>query len=625
MNNFTVKAKLVLISIFIALSLLLLSLTVLGHIAKVRELDDTLVLLQSTELKLLTLRRDEKDFLARLDVKYQDKFNADFNSMVNDMRLLEQAFNQIQLPRQAEMESLNAGVNEYLRLFERITDISKVIGLTHEEGLRGELRQAVQQAEIVMEATGASELTSEMLTLRRYEKDFLLRKQTKYLQEFDNHYSTFEQMINNSQFDAVKLDVIRKHMVTYKGLFLQLAQHYTELGLDHRTGLYGELRNQIHQVEDTFLNLDRTTSEYLDASIESTKTQLIITIVLIAGVVIAAVLLVSINVSNRLAQFESYLKDVVLSSGDLSTSIDIGGKDELNAISSLFNRFIYNLKCTFEEIPTFALNLDKASTENTNVSAQTYQLAVSQQKKSREMSDAINQMVQATDEICTSIHIAANSAKETNDAMAKGKSAVQQVSLSVTELAQRLESSSEVTRKLEESSLEISSVLDVIQSIAEQTNLLALNAAIEAARAGEQGRGFAVVADEVRTLASRTQESTTQIQSLVESFQGSVKNTVSIMEEGARGATLVASNSSETMGLLTELETEVQKIFELNTNIASASEQQSVISNLISETVSDISEAATETATQSNKSTESSSQVRVIASDLKQLVASYQL
>ena len=625
MNNFTVKAKLVLVCLFIAVCLLLLSLAVLGHIAKIRQLDDTLVLLQSSELKLLTLRRDEKDFMSRLEIKYRDKFDVDFNHMLSDMEQLQLAFSDIQLPNEAEMKRLNIGLAQYQERFKRITGLSQRIGLTHKVGLRGELREAVHQAEALIAATNSPLLMSRMLNLRRNEKDFLLRRELGYVEKFDENYTDFNNDIDRLEIDGANRDAIKGSMDIYRATFEQLVKNYTDLGLDYSSGIYGELRSNIHQVEETFLKLDKETSRYLDTTIEQKKTELIFSIIVIASIVIVGVLLVSINVSRRLGQFEAYLEDVVLSSGDLSTSIEIGGKDELNAILSLFNRFIYNLKCTFEEIPAFAMNLDRASTENTNVSAQTYRLAMSQQKKSDEMSEAISQMVQATDEICSSIHVAANSAKETNDVMTKGKNAVQHVSSSVAALAKRLESSSEVTRKLEESSLEISSVLEVIQSIAEQTNLLALNAAIEAARAGEQGRGFAVVADEVRTLASRTQESTTQIQSLVESFQGSVKNTVSIMEEGAKGAVLAASDSSVTMELLVELEREVSKVFELNTNIASTSEQQSVISNLIRKTLVDINETATQTAAQSNKSSESSSQVKVIASDLKQLVASYQL
>ncbi len=625
MNTITVKAKLVLVSIFIALSLLLLSVLVLGHISKVRKLDETLVLLQASELQLLTLRRDEKDFLSRLDLAYRDKFNQDFQQLKQQTAKLKQAFSSVDFSHDAAIAALNKGLDDYHKQFSLIVSIHESIGLTYEQGEREQLRQAVHQAEKIINNLGSSELMSAMLMLRRYEKDFLLRKQEKYLQTFEQHYALFFQTIEDVEIDPANSEVLKEKMARYRQLFYQMVEEHKALGLSHDTGIRGDLRKQAQQVERLFLTLEHETAEFLEISTEQTKTQFIATILLIAVFVVAGVLLISVNISNRLSQFETYLKEVVINSGDLSTAISIDGRDELNRISNLFNRFIYNLKGTFEEIPSYAQKLDSAFTENRTVSDSTYQLAVSQLKKSDEMALAITQMVQATDEICSSIHIAANSSKETNDAMAKGKQAVQGVSQSVTQLAKRLTDSSEVTHRLKASSTEISSVLDVIQSIAEQTNLLALNAAIEAARAGEQGRGFAVVADEVRTLASRTQESTTQIQSLVESFQGSVQNTVEIMEQGALGAANVAADSSATLNLLTELEAEVSKIFELNTNIASASEQQSVISNLISSTVEEIKQMASETANQSNLSSESSSEVEGIASGLKQLVASYQL
>jgi methyl-accepting chemotaxis protein len=177
-------------------------------------------------------------------------------------------------------------------------------------------------------------------------------------------------------------------------------------------------------------------------------------------------------------------------------------------------------------------------------------------------------------------------------------------------LAKKLQSSAEVTKDLEENSDNISTVLDVIRGIAEQTNLLALNAAIEAARAGEQGRGFAVVADEVRTLASRTQDSTTQIQSLIEAFQSNVKSTVAVMQEGASGASSSAKNAENAIQALDVISNTVNKIFELNSSIASASEEQSAISNNINNTIHRINETAKDTAIQTDKTSQSSMQIK---------------
>jgi methyl-accepting chemotaxis protein len=383
------------------------------------------------------------------------------------------------------------------------------------------------------------------------------------------------------------------------------------------------MRSTVHKTEGIF---DAITNE-LSSNIVSQSSHIYNKLFLITGVllvlIVGIVLSIAHSINTRLGYLQTYLNKLALKPDDLSILLQVTGKDEVTDISQVFNKFIANFKATFSQIPAYSDNLKKESSLNSSVSEQTYQLAVSQQIESSEIAEAVQQMVSATEEITSNFHVAASSAEEADKAVLKGKQVIQDVSLSINSLANELQSSAEVTKDLEENSNNISTVLDVIRGIAEQTNLLALNAAIEAARAGEQGRGFAVVADEVRTLAGRTQDSTTQIQELIESFQENVKNTVNVMQEGSEGASSTAENASNAIQVLDKISSTVSNIFELNASIATASEEQSTISNNIGKSIFSINEMAKETASQSDRTRQSSTEIKLIASDLQSLIGTY--
>jgi methyl-accepting chemotaxis protein len=625
MNNISIKFKLYGLAGLIVVCLAVLSGISLNSFSKIKLLNETLVLVQKSKSDMLTLRRNEKDFLARLDLKYHDKFKKNFSYLVADLNQINQNTQLLDLNVGEDLTKLSQLIEAYKASFNEVVNINEKIGLNPKSGLRGKLRNSVHSAEDKLKALNEIQLTTDMLMLRRNEKDFMLRKLEKYIDKFNRNYIVFNKHLNNSELSFTTINNIDKEMKLYQAGFLALSEAYKQLGLTPKTGLHGKMRTTIHKTEEIFNALSSELSAKIAHENTNIYNSLLALTVMFMILIIGVTFIISRSINSRLGYLQSHLNQVVLSSGDLSAALKIEGKDEITTISELFNQFVANLKQTFSQIPVFSENLEHTSKKNTAISQQAYQLALVQQEKSDESLEAVRQMVLSTEEITSNIHIAASSAEKANQSAIKGKSAIENVGSSITILANKLQASVEITKSLEENSQNISTVLDVIRGIAEQTNLLALNAAIEAARAGEYGRGFAVVADEVRTLASRTQDSTTQIQSLIESLQTNVKNTVEVMQESSSSASSTAEDALNATQVLDEITNTVNEIFELNTTIASASEQQSVISTNISNGISDINTTAKEAAVQSNEASQSSTQINTISLELRSLIASYKL
>ena len=293
------------------------------------------------------------------------------------------------------------------------------------------------------------------------------------------------------------------------------------------------------------------------------------------------------------------LDNIAQGEGDLTQRIPVEMDDDLGKLAKSFNLVLENLQSMIgsiqqltRELGTGATDLARAAKDNNDgVTRQTDSISM--------VATAINEMQSAIEEVAGN---ASRAAEITRDAEEKGKNGariIRSSSEQVHRLAAQISKAVEVIRKLSDDSDNITSVLDVIRGIAEQTNLLALNAAIEAARAGEQGRGFAVVADEVRTLAQRTGQSTEDIQKMITTLQAGVADIVSVMETGSKEA-------SETEKLATDAESELKAILEamaniadVNTSVASATEEQTQVVDEINRSITEINDLATESANRS--------------------------
>lgn len=316
-----------------------------------------------------------------------------------------------------------------------------------------------------------------------------------------------------------------------------------------------------------------------------------------AGAVIIGILLFVIilrMIIQSVSVLRKQLDNIAQGEGDLTQRIPVEIDDDLGKLAASFNHVLENLQGMIGSIQNLSKQLGEGASELSSTAHDNSSGVTRQTDAISMVATAINEMQSAIEEVAGNASRAADITRQAQKKGRNGATIIRNSSVQVQRLAAQISKAVEVIRKLSQDSENITSVLDVIREIADQTNLLALNAAIEAARAGEQGRGFAVVADEVRTLAKRTQQSTEDIQTMITALQTGVADIVAVMETGSKEA-------AETEKLATEAEAELQGILEsvadisdMNTSVASATEEQTQVVDEINRTVTEINDLAFE-------------------------------
>ena len=314
-----------------------------------------------------------------------------------------------------------------------------------------------------------------------------------------------------------------------------------------------------------------------------------------------------------------------LAKGDLTSRLQLDNKDEFADVAESFNSMAGQFSDVVRELERSIEQLASGAEELSMTSIQTNQGVKRQQEEVEQVATAMTEMAATVQEVARSASSTAMATKNAHQQASNGRAIVSDSVSAITALSEEISVATEVVRQLEVDGESIGSVLDVIKSIAEQTNLLALNAAIEAARAGEQGRGFAVVADEVRTLASRTQASTTEIQSMIERLQQGTKKAVSVMSESQERAQTTISETQKESEFLENITGAVTEIDDMCTQIASASEEQSVVADSISRSIEHINGVTMDAAQGSQQVTESSEILAHLASDLQVLISRFKV
>ncbi|MFT6691700.1 MAG: methyl-accepting chemotaxis protein [Colwellia sp.] len=379
------------------------------------------------------------------------------------------------------------------------------------------------------------------------------------------------------------------------------------------------LDNQIELANQTTIEASQLVEDSVNSG--STQTTIIMLISIAVALIIARVTL--IGITRPLARVNEMLN--IVSSGDLSMKLDEKGNDEFAQLSRNCNLLIDSLRNLIESIVNRSAQLAAAAEQTSAVTAQSTTAIEEQRNQVEQAASATTEMSSTAQSVLASANDALGEIKHADDEAERVKVISSRNRKTIELLANEVDAAAQVINQLQQDSASIGSILDVIRSIADQTNLLALNAAIEAARAGEQGRGFAVVADEVRTLASRTQTSTSEIQNMIEALQTGAGKAVTVMDAGKSKATDCVNQSEEADKALEVITHAVHEAFDRSSQIATAAEEQSVVAHEISENLESIVTIAEQTSAGSQQTAISSSEVARLAEELQQSVQEFKL
>lgn len=368
--------------------------------------------------------------------------------------------------------------------------------------------------------------------------------------------------------------------------------------------------------------LDRT--RYL-AAINNARNIAMLTgvISLVAGLIIAA--LIARLIGGPLCKAVEAMNEIAEGDGDLTSRLDESGNNEISRLARAFNNFAEKVRGLVSQVYGSTTQLASAAEEMSAIMEETNRGTQQQQSETAMVVTAMNEMTATVQEVARHATDAAAAANSADNASAEGKQVVINTMNSIESLSKEVHSAASVISQLEKDSENIGTVLDVIKGIAEQTNLLALNAAIEAARAGEQGRGFAVVADEVRTLASKTQQSTQEIQEMIEKLQEGAQSAVKVMDDSRVKAEESVSQAAKAGSSLEAITNSVSLIKDMNTQIATAAEEQSSVAEEINRNVVNISDIVDRTAEGASQTSIASEELAKLAGDLQHLVNQFKV
>lgn len=314
-----------------------------------------------------------------------------------------------------------------------------------------------------------------------------------------------------------------------------------------------------------------------------------------------------------------------LAEGDFSQAVRRSTDDELGQVAGSAQKIQQDLGNLVSRISDVVAQVATAAEETATISDRNRQAVVEQQEETSEIATAMNEMAASVQEVARHAAEAAEAANNAATASGEGSRVVNAAVDMIQKLASQVETAALAMEALDQKSAAIGTVLDVIRGIAEQTNLLALNAAIEAARAGEQGRGFAVVADEVRALARRTSESTDEIQRTIEQLQGESNSTVTVMQQGQTLAAEAVEQARTAGRSLGSINDSVASINDMNTQIASAAEQQSAVAEEMNQRIVNIAGVADQSAQAAQETSQASANLARLAEQLRDMVGHFRI
>jgi len=423
------------------------------------------------------------------------------------------------------------------------------------------------------------------------------------------------------QFEAMVNNELNPMLAAFDAGDMAKAQ---QIYRDQYAKTYGVMRQGANDLLDALLKQAEQQNLHSAQSYDDGLTRQIA--IIVTGLLVSILIswLIVIQLRRRVSVLQSSLGQAADNLA-LNTRIDLPGQDELSEIARSFNQFIDKVHGAMRELADNSRQLSGMARDVAERARLTQSNCTAQSDRTVQVATAINELGSTVNEIARNAENAAEVAREATQHASDGSAVVSQAHRQVDALNGELEQAAKVIEALAAQTNAISTTLNTIRSISEQTNLLALNAAIEAARAGEQGRGFAVVADEVRTLASRSGASTEEIQQVIDRLQNESRSAVEAMAKGQRQSALVVEYASKASAALEQINSHIGQISDQNIQVATATEEQSSVVEDINRNIVDINELTVGTTHIADQLNQASSDLQALSTQLDGLVGRFRL
>ncbi|WP_158108562.1 methyl-accepting chemotaxis protein [Vibrio furnissii] len=546
-----IKQKLYLLGFIAVMGILSLVITTTHFARQTNELSAAIGLVDKLEIRLLNMRRNEKDFLLRKDAKYLETFKDNSERFLTMEAELSVILNDHQL---ASSAALKSDLIKYKGGFEQLVNSYQVLGLSDKSGMWTNYHALLADASKGVDA--------EMLLA----------------------LDTFDEAVKAGQM--IESPVTRQYPALAKAA-QAIVQQEKQIGLAYNEGFLGNTRSLSHNVEEQFKTFSETlVSEAGKMRAELDLIKQIVT-ALVVLIIIAFIWQISRSINVQVQRLLTVMQKIS-STNNIGLRADLKGRDELTSIGTYFNQLLDKFEELISGSQAKSHQLTSSTTSMHNELEEVINQFYVQADHTTMMATSVQEMVATIGEISESTNVAAEGVQQAVNNAENGRNVVESTLKNIDQLSSTLQSSQQSIASLNDHVEKIGGAVTIIQSIAEQTNLLALNAAIEAARAGEQGRGFAVVADEVRSLATRTHQSTEEITKVVSAIQSQMNLVINDIDQcNAQGQeTLHASHQLDES--LRQIIHDMSTIQANSERIASAIEEQGIVMNQVSGSIAEL-------------------------------------
>ncbi|CAK1710335.1 methyl-accepting chemotaxis protein [Vibrio crassostreae] len=615
--SLSIRSKFILINLTLFISVFIYAIYEQFSLDKLESLEIAATENLRSSVDLLTLRRHEKDFLSRHDQKYAERFDKTADTLNQRLVTLNQTLTSHEFHLTDQMTKISDTLHQYQKQFHQIVnqvnDIERTtppLGFVATlDGKRTALKSAIESE---------SSLALELALLELIEKDF------HYLAHINSQTNA---ALTNAlvEFEPYAQTSIATEQAysEYKAAVETLLVANSNLGLSAELGLRGALRSNVHQTEQAIEEVQNEISQAITAAVRNTQNMLHLFGAAIVALLSLLLVFIGRNILGRIKAINVMMESIANGDGDLTVRMNAKGNDELAQLAHSFDTFINKLHGNIKELSGVMTVLTDSSCSSEEAAVKSMSNAEKQKQQSESVATAVNELVMTSNEVTANIENAATNAEKIKENAHQALQKTQSTNDSINVLVENIAESQDLIVQLEEQSREINQVVTTIQGIAEQTNLLALNAAIEAARAGDHGRGFAVVASEVRELSLMTNDSTHQIESTIHGLTTGIDKTVAKMTASLEQTELVKNQTKDVVNAIEGIHFQVGEMFDLNSQISTASEEQSMVSVEIDRNITDIAHLASDTYTVVSGSVRCSEQVSSVSVKLEKIVAQF--